>query len=64
MYSSPDPTAFAKFDVVSLKKQFVEDNQRFREINLDKLRARERSMLAELQTLQVKKDRIKKLRNQ
>ena len=60
---SPTPSAFAKFDVAHLKRQFVEDNQRFREINHDKLRARERAMLADLQSLQIKKDRIKRLKH-
>ena len=59
-----DPQAFAKFDTKQLQRVFKEDNQRFRDINLDKLRARERAMLAELQTLQVKKDRIKRLKSQ
>ena len=57
-------TDFSRFDVVSLKKQFADDNKRFQEANLDHLRARERSMLAELQSLQVKKDRIKRLKHQ
>jgi hypothetical protein len=62
-YQSSDQ-AFSRFDVNSLQKQFVEDNKRFRDVNMDKLRARERAMLAELQTLAVKKDRIKRLKHQ
>lgn len=47
----------------TLQKQFEDDNKRFRDVNMDKLRARERAMLAELQTLAVKKDRIKRLKH-
>lgn len=47
-----------------LQRHFAEDNERFKQINTDKLRARERAMLADLEQLQVKKDRIKRLRQQ
>ena len=45
-----------------LSKQFDLDNRRFSQVNQEKLRARERAMLAELQSLHSKKSRIKALK--
>ena len=51
-----------EFDVGEMSKQFDLDNRRFSQVNQEKLRARERAMLAELQSLHSKKSRIKALK--
>ena len=56
------PSNLLEFDVGEMSKQFDLDNRRFSQVNQEKLRARERAMLAELQSLHSKKSRIKALK--
>lgn len=43
-----DPGSLLNFDLQEMRQQFDLDNKRFQQVNQEKLRARERAMLAEL----------------
>ena len=50
-YSSEEevnPGSLLNFDLQEMRQQFDLDNKRFQQVNQEKLRARERAMLAEL----------------